>query len=308
MQPTVSHAESGFRKTSQLFVLLAAEKLLFWLLQLKYSLSFSDVGFGDAGANFTMHYLSGLGLRAALDFGYLYGLLPLLIGRSWFGLFGPTPMSLAVLALVCWLVVVWSIARIAVRYSIGIPAIVFVVVALPYAVGVFTGLNIAHHLEAALLSVGLAEQAYGRRSTALALATAACLTKPSAGLCVRTAAADIHFRGPVSAQSRECRGNRSIAGARRRDRTPADLDPRAGVRRWERRRHAISEDRICRLPRVELRPFRRGTYLLPSAGRELAMVCWQPDGTLAAWQHLAARQRRVFRLADLEHPRSAAGR
>jgi hypothetical protein len=204
MQPTVSHAESRFSKTSQLFVLLAAEKLLFWLLQLKTSLSFSDLGFGDAGANFTMHYLSGLGLRPALDFGYLYGLLPLLIGRFWFGLFGPTPMSLAVLALVCRLVVVWSIARIAVRYSVGIPAIAFVVVALPYAVGVFTGLNIAHHLEAALLSVALAEQAYGRRSTALALATAACFTKPSLGyvyglLLLIFIFADLRQRNRVSA-------------------------------------------------------------------------------------------------------------
>ena len=181
MQPTVSHAESGFTKTSQLFALFAAETLLLYIFQLKSSLSFSDYGFGDAGENLTLQYLLGLGLRPGLDFGYHYGLLPLLIGRFWFGLFGPTPISLTVMALVCRLVVVWSIARIAIRYSVGIPALGLVVVALPYVAGIFAGLNIAHHLEAALLSVGLAEHAYGRRPTALALATAACLTTPSLG-------------------------------------------------------------------------------------------------------------------------------
>jgi|SRR5208282_3224327 len=181
MRQPDSMPSSGFTKTSHLFAILAAETLLLWIFQLKSSLSFSNYGFGDAGANFTMQYLLGLGLRPGLDFGYIYGLLPLLVGRFWFALFGPTPISLTVLALVCRLVVVWSIARIAARYSVGFPALAFIAVALPYVAGVFAGLNIAHHLEAALLSVALAEHAYGRRQTALALVTASCLTKPSLG-------------------------------------------------------------------------------------------------------------------------------
>ena len=167
-------------KTSNLFALLAAETILIWVFGLKWNLAFSDYGFGDSGANLTIDHLLDLRLRPVHDFGYQYGLLPLLVARAWFGLFGARPISLAVFVLFSKMVVVWSIARIATRYQVGNTALGFVMVALPYVI-LTVGRNMAHHVEAALLAAAFAEQARERRPTALALATAACFAKPALG-------------------------------------------------------------------------------------------------------------------------------
>lgn len=44
--------------------------------------------FNDGGANLTVQYLMSRGLVPSVDFGYHYGLLPLLMGKLWFWLFG----------------------------------------------------------------------------------------------------------------------------------------------------------------------------------------------------------------------------
>jgi hypothetical protein len=204
MRPFGFLARLRLDKTSNLFALLAAETLLLWIVELKSSLTFVDYGFGDGGLNLTVQYLLGLGLRPGSDFGWNYGLLALLVGRFWFALLGATPIAVTVLALTCRLVIVWSIARIAARYSLGLPALAFIAVALPYVAGVLPAMSIAHHLEAALLSIGLAEHASGRRDSALALATTACFARPALGyvyglLLLLFILADLYLRNRLDA-------------------------------------------------------------------------------------------------------------
>src|SRR5262245_1910812 len=61
----------------------------------------------DSGAELAIQDMISRGSRPGVDFGYPYGLLPLLIGRAWYGLAGSTPRSFHVLvtgymSLSCW--------------------------------------------------------------------------------------------------------------------------------------------------------------------------------------------------------------
>jgi hypothetical protein len=78
----------------------------------------------------------------------------------------------------CAMLVAWALARIATTARIGLPGIALFFIALPLAISL-PAPNLAHALEAAMLSNALAEQAAARRDRALALAAAASFTKPS---------------------------------------------------------------------------------------------------------------------------------
>src|SRR5262245_9217042 len=50
--------------------------------------------YNDSGAELTVPKLLARGLRPTVDFGYIYGLLPLLVGKLWYGIFGgPGPAA-----------------------------------------------------------------------------------------------------------------------------------------------------------------------------------------------------------------------
>src|SRR5690242_18548790 len=86
-----------------LFVFLAAELVALFVIQLPVSMTFDLFAFGDTGANFTIQHLVSLGLRPAIDFGYHYGLLPILAGKIWFSVFGATPIAYEALMVACGL-------------------------------------------------------------------------------------------------------------------------------------------------------------------------------------------------------------
>jgi hypothetical protein len=71
-----------------LTLLFMAESLALALLQLPQNLSFDGFAILDQGANLKAQQLLDQGLVPTVDFGYVYGLLPLLIGRAWFALLG----------------------------------------------------------------------------------------------------------------------------------------------------------------------------------------------------------------------------
>src|SRR5438128_2337489 len=60
-------------------------------------LAFADFAFKDPGAVLRADHLVADGLRPGVDFSYLYGLLPLALGRGWFLCFGRTPLAYALL-------------------------------------------------------------------------------------------------------------------------------------------------------------------------------------------------------------------
>ncbi len=159
-----------------LSLLFGMETLAYAIFRLPTDLGFDANAFGDRGDFLSISYLVAHGSRPALDFGYHWGLLPILLARVWFALFGATPQANETIMVLCAVLVAMGIARMAAALHLGTIAIVLIIVALPFAFPTFT---LTYALEAALLSNALAEQAAQRPSSALALTTAACFVNPS---------------------------------------------------------------------------------------------------------------------------------
>ena len=163
-----------------LWLLFSAEMLAFGLLRLPLALSFDSYAFADRGTFPTVCYLVTHGSRPAIDFGYLYGLLPILMTQGVFHLFRWAPVAQEAAMGICGLVSTWGLARFTATMRVRGIGIVLMLVALPFTI-LASYPTFVHAMEAALLCNALAEQAAGRRPVALALASAACLTKPSMG-------------------------------------------------------------------------------------------------------------------------------
>jgi hypothetical protein len=162
------------------WLLFSAEAVLFAIVRLPLALNFDAYAFADRGSFLTVCYLATRGSRPALDFGYPYGLLPIALAQAWFHLFGLTPVANETAMLVCALAGAWGMARFVRAMRLGPIGLVMIVAAFPFAI-LPSYPSFIYALEAAVLCNGLAEQAAGRRSSALALATVACLVKPSMG-------------------------------------------------------------------------------------------------------------------------------
>ena len=159
-------------------VLLAIELSGMTLLKLPVVARFEGFAFADWGANLTAQTLLDRGLRPAFDFHYPYGLLPLAVGRVWYGIVGLTPWAYLVAVLACQVAIALGIGRFLGAPWVGRRGVVLAIITAPILIPP-TFANLAHGMEAALLVFALAEQARGRRDRALALATLAVLCKPS---------------------------------------------------------------------------------------------------------------------------------
>ena len=73
-----------------LTILLTALVLVLSYVQSPAERFFRFIAF-DSGVDLTMQNLMARGFRPNVDFGCIYGLLPLLINRAWYSLFGLTP-------------------------------------------------------------------------------------------------------------------------------------------------------------------------------------------------------------------------
>jgi hypothetical protein len=71
-----------------ILAIIWSEFTILWAVSIPGTLQFDGFAFGDDGSNLTIQYLMGHGLMPLKDLGYHYGLLPLVVGRIWFGLFG----------------------------------------------------------------------------------------------------------------------------------------------------------------------------------------------------------------------------
>jgi hypothetical protein len=164
------------RSALWLSVLFCVETLAYALVRLPTDLGFDANAFGDRGDFLSISYLVAHGSRPAVDFGYHWGLVPIMLAQAWFALFGATPQANEAIMVICAMVVAVAMARMAAALRLGPLGIILLIVALPFAFPTFT---LTYALEAALLSNALAEQAAQRRSTALALTTATCFVNPS---------------------------------------------------------------------------------------------------------------------------------
>jgi hypothetical protein len=163
-----------------LVALFSLETVVINLARLPESMRFDRFAFCDHGANLTLQFLIANGLRPSIDFGYHYGLLPALVGRIWFAMFGATPWAYQAAMIIADLLCAWAIAKILTHLKIGTVGLALAIITLGYSFQA-SYVNFAHATEAVLLSHALAEQVRGSRANALALTTAAVFAKPSMG-------------------------------------------------------------------------------------------------------------------------------
>ncbi len=160
-------------------LLLMAEVVALALFQAPAERFFRYIGF-DSGVDLTMQDLMARGFRPTVDFSCAYGLLPLLVNRAWYGIAGLSPEAYRVEVVLGTCLTAWGMARFAAARRVGPAGLALIALAMPDVL--FSTYNTSVHVfEPALLVHGLAEQARGRRGTALAFATAACFVKPSLG-------------------------------------------------------------------------------------------------------------------------------
>ena len=175
-----STSESLTGRSLMIFFLFAIEIIVIDFAKLPDIMAFDRYAFCDTGANLTLHYLISRGLIPTIDFGYNYGLLPILVGRIWFAIAGTNPISLQVLMAVCDLVIAWAIARIASGIRFGAMGLGLLALMFGFAVQASYP-SLAQAVEAALLASALAYQALGSRASALAFTCSAVFAKPSMG-------------------------------------------------------------------------------------------------------------------------------
>ena len=161
-----------------LFAVLAVEAVAIFVYRLPQTLTFNDFAFFDTGSNLTAQYLISHGYRPALDFGYPYGLLPLLFGRVWFGVFGLTPIACVAVTPLMDILMIWGFVRFAANLKLNLAGVLIILLTATLTIP-SSFLNLTHIIETVLLIHALADQAGGNRRRALALATAALFVKPS---------------------------------------------------------------------------------------------------------------------------------
>ena len=148
------------------------------LAQLPRIADWSLFAFYDPGSVLKADQLITQGMRPAIDFGFTHGLAALLAARAGFAVLGRTPGAYLTLTALLEVLMAVALARFAQAMRFNRGATAFLLCALPVAV-MACYLTLAHVLEATLLLWAIAEQARGRRRSALAITTACLFVKPS---------------------------------------------------------------------------------------------------------------------------------
>jgi hypothetical protein len=163
-----------------LWAVYALEVLIVAALRIPHDLSFFMFAFGDRGSWLVVQYLTAHGYRPTIDFGFPYGLLPIMVGRLWFGLFGLTPAAFKLAMVAGGLAMAFGMARFANAMRLGRIGQALIIIGLPMAIQSSLP-SLSHLLEAVLLCLALGEHSRGNRGAALALVTVACFAKPALG-------------------------------------------------------------------------------------------------------------------------------
>jgi hypothetical protein len=158
------------------WLVYALEVIAVAVIQFPRNMGLFMFAFGDRGSWLVVQYLTTHGYRPTIDFGYPYGMLPIMIGSAWFGIFGLTPIAFNLAMTSGGIAMAWGFARFTTAMRLSPIARILMVVALPIAIQSSLP-SLAHLTEAVLLCLALGEHSRGNRRAALALATAACFAK-----------------------------------------------------------------------------------------------------------------------------------
>ncbi len=160
------------------FTLFTAEAILLAILFLPATLGFAAWAYSDQGANLTAQYLIARGYRPAIDFGYHYGLLSLLLAHAWFWLFSATPQACFGITVVCAIFIACAFARIVLALKVEPAGIILLMTTMPLTIPFYPP-NLTHIFEALFLTNALADHAARRYSRALVLLAVCLFVKPS---------------------------------------------------------------------------------------------------------------------------------
>lgn len=167
-------------RATKLFVIFAVEAVAIEIARLPVDLGFSRFAFFDYGANLSLQSLIATGYRPAIDFGFAYGLLGVLIGKVWFGCFGLTPAAYQWAMLTGAILFAWALARIFSERKIGVTGLALLLLSFGFAYQ-SSYPSLTHCIEVVILAHALACQVSGSNRGALALATVAVFDKPAMG-------------------------------------------------------------------------------------------------------------------------------
>ena len=115
-----------------------------------------------------------------IDFGYNYGLLPILVGHWWFAVFGSSAVGYQVGMVACNVLAAIGIAAVLTALNVGLVGVILTILTLGFAVQ-STYPNLSQALEAVLLITAIAQQSRGANSAALVFGLIGILAKPAMG-------------------------------------------------------------------------------------------------------------------------------
>src|ERR1700693_6329041 len=117
-----------------LWAVYALEVLIVAALRIPHDLGFFMFAFGDRGSWLVVQYLTAHGSRPTIDFGFPYGLLPVMFGRAWFAIFGLTPAAFKWAMVAGGLAMAAGMARFASAMRLSRIGQAVMIVALPMAI------------------------------------------------------------------------------------------------------------------------------------------------------------------------------
>ncbi len=159
-----------------LWTLYAIEVIAVAVLKIPHDMNLFMFAFGDRGSWLVVQYLTSHGYRPTIDFGYPYGLLPIMAGRAWFGMLGLTPIAFNLAMTTGGVAMAWGLARFSSAMCLSRAGLALMFVAIPIAIQPSLP-SLAHLVEAVLLCLALGEHSCGNRGAALAFTVAACFAK-----------------------------------------------------------------------------------------------------------------------------------
>jgi hypothetical protein len=167
---------------SRLKPLLLPVVLLMWTVacyvaRLPSHVQFADFAFGDPGAVLSVDVLVAEGLQPGVDFSYLYGLLPLGVGRLWFAMLGTTPAAYIGLHALLNLTTVAGLTTVWARTGRSLAGLLVLFATIPFGIAA-NGVSLTHAAEPAVLVWALAALASRRPGVSLALVTIGTTVKP----------------------------------------------------------------------------------------------------------------------------------